>query len=303
MVDQVGRIPCGPVSAPDQRQHHPVEIVACAGESPCRRQRQVPEQLAAGQQKAVEHAHPGFEHIADLRRLRLDVGVEDRPADDVECEVGHRHVDVELHAVSPANRRALRGRHHLGAVRLDHGPAEHRLDHPPPAQVVGALAGEQPVTEQAPRRPQRAALHKRGMLVDKDAADQVRIADEMEAVAARKRHLRDRPACPGNTLQIRQRVAQIGGGVAPTGRRAATNALRLGCHSHAGSLRPARSPLGGRERAVLGRSSEAVRLGRYVAAGKAAPRWDDLPLGPLTGSAASTGRGRAWRQPRRCGSG
>ena len=145
---------------------------------PCRRQRQVPEQLAAGQQEAVEHAHPGFEHIADLRRLRLDVGVEDRPADDVECEVGHRRVDVELHAVSPASRRALRGRHHLGAVGLDHGPAEHRLDHPPPAQVVGALAGEQPVTEQASRRPQRAALHKRRMLVDEDAADEVRIADE-----------------------------------------------------------------------------------------------------------------------------
>ena len=240
MVDQVGRILRGPVSAPDQRQHHAVEIVACAGESACRRQRQVPEQLAAGQQEAVEHAHPGFEHIADLRRLRLDVGVEDRPADDVECEVGHRHVDVELHAVPPASRRALRGRHHLGAVGLDHGPAEHRLDHPPPAQVVGALAGEQPVTEQAPRRPQRAALHKRRVLVDEDATDQVRIADEVEAVGARKRHLRDRPAGPGNTLQIRQRVAQIGGGVAPTGRRAATNALRLGYHSHARSLRPAR---------------------------------------------------------------
>ena len=161
--------------------------------------------------------------------------------DDVECEVGHRHVDVELHAASPASRRALRGRHHLGAVRLDHGPAEHRLDHPPPAQVVGALAGQQPVTEQAPRRPQRAALHERRMLVDKDTADQVRIADEMEAMTARKRHVRDRPACPGNILQIRQRVAQIGGGVAPTGRRAATNALRLGYHSHASSLRPARS--------------------------------------------------------------
>ena len=99
VVDQVGRILRGPVSAPDQRQHHPVEIVACAVESACRRQRQVPEQLAAGQQKAVEHAHPGLEHIADLRRLRLDVGVEDRPADDVEREVGHRHVDVELHAI------------------------------------------------------------------------------------------------------------------------------------------------------------------------------------------------------------
>ena len=63
---------------------------------------------APGQQEAVEDAHAGVEHGADLGRLGLDVGVEDRAADDAR---GRRQVISALTSTSaprssPRRRRS-----------------------------------------------------------------------------------------------------------------------------------------------------------------------------------------------------
>ena len=186
-----------------QAVEEPVDVALGRVELPRRRQRQPPQELGAGQEEAVEHAHARVEHGRDLGRLGLDVGVEDRAADDPQRHPGHLAVDVDGGALVPVGRHVLGGVDHDVAVAVDVLAAEDRLDQPPAAQVVRPLAREQAVAEQAPGRLQRPALHERRAVVDEHAADELGVAHEEEAVAAREAHEHDvrrgrprsRPSC------------------------------------------------------------------------------------------------------------
>src|SRR6185437_7408576 len=101
--------------------------------------------------EALERVERVRERTADLRRLALDVGGEQRPRDDREGQPRHLLVGVQLGPVAPAGERTLRGRDHLLGVASDLAAVEERLDEPALAQVELALARQQALAEDALR--------------------------------------------------------------------------------------------------------------------------------------------------------
>ena len=177
----------------------------------------------------------------------------------------------------------LGGVDHDVAVAVDVLAAEDRLDRPPAAQVVGALARQQAVAEQAPGRLQRAPLDEGGVVVDEHAAHELGVADEEEAVAAGEAHVGD-AAVVGREPVHRARADRAGSG------RSSPTPSRAGRAGAAARVR--RGP--GRVASLAGDHAAQSRSGR-VATGRtdrsrrsSSGRWHRRP-GSATTPAATIG--------------
>ena len=87
-----------------------------------RRDGELLEQLAEREHAEVERFDRRAQCLADLVRLALDVGVEQRLADDGQCVRGHLARDVEPRAVAPLLGATRGVRRHRVGVRRDVGP-------------------------------------------------------------------------------------------------------------------------------------------------------------------------------------
>ena len=152
--------------------------------APHARHRQPLEHVRERQHHHPERFHDAGERLAHLRRLRLDVGVEQRLADDREREPVHLPGDVQRGAVGPRVPHPIRVRHHRAAVAGDPIAVKRRLHQAALAQVHGALARQQPFAEQALRALQPAALDEVLVVRDEDVADVLRAVDEEDRFAA-----------------------------------------------------------------------------------------------------------------------
>ena len=116
-------------------------------------------------------------------RLALDVGVEERLADDGEGVRRHLPRDVERRAVVPM-LGATRGiRRHGVGVGGDARPMEGRLGEPALAQVQLVLAREQSLAEQHLRALEATTLVEEATVRDEHVADAVGMTDEHHRLA------------------------------------------------------------------------------------------------------------------------
>ena len=104
---------------------------------------------------------------------------------------------------------------HDGPVAVDALVMEDGLDRPPAAQMIGPLAREQAVAQQASGRLQRPPLYEHRVVVDQHPADQLGVAHEVEAVPGRKADEDDSAVLLGEAVHRRERVAQVADEVAP----------------------------------------------------------------------------------------
>src|SRR5258705_5599914 len=104
--EQVAAILARRATLGDESIDRRVEPLAAATEAQRRRDGKLLEQLAEGEHAEVERVDRRGERVADLVRLALDVGVEQRLADDGECVRRHLARQVERRTVAPALRAA-----------------------------------------------------------------------------------------------------------------------------------------------------------------------------------------------------
>ena len=169
--EQVAAVTASPPALLDDAVDDAVEPRACALEAAALRERQLLQKLREREHQVAEEVHHLRERRADLVGVRLDVGVEERLADDRERESHHLFRDVERLAVAPA-RRSLGGelRHHarVGAYAL---PVEGGLGESPLAAVELALARQKPFAQETLGALQRAPLVEAAVVRDEDVAD------------------------------------------------------------------------------------------------------------------------------------
>ena len=148
--------------APPPFRDHPVddrvELRARRPSAPQLRHRQVLQQVRERQHRHPERFHDAGERLADLGRLRLDVGVEQRLADDRQRQPIHFLRDVERRAIAPRAAHAIGIGDHRVGIRRDPLAMERRLHQPPLSQMRRAFAGQEPFAEQALGALQRRAL-------------------------------------------------------------------------------------------------------------------------------------------------
>jgi hypothetical protein len=126
-----------------------------------------------------QHHHPeGVHHtgqrVADRRRVRVDVGVEQRLADDRQRQAVHLGGDVERPPVDPRAPHPVRVRDHRRAVGGNPIAVEGGLHQPALPQVHRAFAGQQPFAEHPLGTLQAAALHEALVVGDEDVLDVLR---------------------------------------------------------------------------------------------------------------------------------
>ena len=155
-----------------------VESLASATEAQRHRQREALEQLAEREHAQVERLDRRGERVADLVGLALDVGVEQRLADDGERISRHLAGHVESLAVAPALGAPRRVRRHRLGVRGDARTVERGLREPalPPVQLV--LARQQTLAEQHLGALEAASLVEQPAVRDEHVADLVRMTHE-----------------------------------------------------------------------------------------------------------------------------
>ena len=115
------------------------------------------------------------------RGLPLDVGIEQRLADDGERETRHLRGHVERLTPPPAVARPFSVRRHRRRVGHDPVAVERRLRQPPLAHVILALARQQPLPEEQLHAFQPAALGEVPLLGDQDLASGLGIRHQKAA--------------------------------------------------------------------------------------------------------------------------
>ena len=198
-----------------------VQHLPCLLGAPVGRQRQLFHRRTAGQQQPVDSVQALRERLPDLRRFVFHVGVEKRLAHDGQRQPHHLLRHVDLRAVLPAVGGAR------GVIRHDFGVAAHALavkrglHQPPLAQVVVALAGQQPLAQQPLGDLQRAAFAEHAMIGHQQVADHVRVVEQVHVRVVERyvRHiaegghlLQEADAVVAKADEELQRIASLGAG-------------------------------------------------------------------------------------------
>ena len=167
----------------DEAVDRRVEPLAAATEAQRRRDGELLEQLAEGEHAEVERFDRRSERLADLVRLALDVGVEQRLADDGERVRRHLARHVERRAVAPAFRAPCGVRRHGVGVRGDARAVKGGLRQTTLAQMELVLARQEPLAEEHPRALETATLVEVATVRDEHVADPVGMAHEHDRLA------------------------------------------------------------------------------------------------------------------------
>ncbi len=174
--------------------------------SPQTRQRQALDEVRERKHQRPERLHDAGERVADLARLRRDVGVEQRLADDRQREAIHLLRHVDRRPVRPRLALPIRVLHHRRRVFRDAIAMKRRLHQPPLPQMHGAFARQQPLAEHALRPLEPAALREVLVVRHQDVLDDARIADD-EHVLAAEPDVREIAVCASDVLEELERIA------------------------------------------------------------------------------------------------
>ena len=136
------------------------------------------------QQHQPEALDDAGERFADRGRLRFDVGVEERLADDRQRQPVHLACDVERRAVGPRPPHAVGVLDHHAPVARDALAVKRRLHQPSLAKMNRALARQQAVAEQPLAALEAAALREVPVVGDEDVFDLLRVPDKEQLLAA-----------------------------------------------------------------------------------------------------------------------
>ena len=135
-------------------------------------------QIAERQHSQPERAHRVGQRRADLGRLGLDVGVEQRLADDRRASTRSSPARRRRVAPSDHDRRVRRRTPPSCRVGGDALAVKRRLHQPALSQVEIALAREQARAEQTLRALEATALGEIPVVRDQDVLDAMGIVDE-----------------------------------------------------------------------------------------------------------------------------
>ena len=173
----------------DQPVDDRVELSLGSPEPHRRGDRQPLEQRAVRCRHPVEEPQRGRQGGAHPRGvLPSEVRVEKRLSDDRQRQARHLRVHVDDVAVSPSLREIPRRAGHHVRVAGDARGMERRLGHPALAPVEVALAGEQPVAQDAARLLEALALHEVVVPGDEHLAHQIGMVQQMDAERADAGH-------------------------------------------------------------------------------------------------------------------
>ena len=165
----------------DERVHAAARAVQLAHP----RNRRVLEQHPHRKNRAIEHAHRQLERLGHVVRIAVDVGIEQRAPRDRERHAHHLLVHIELLVRVPVALEPLGELRHRRAVAREPLLVKGRLDEPALAQMVLALAREQPLAQQHLRHLERASLHERLLLAHEHRLDVIRMREQRDALRAR----------------------------------------------------------------------------------------------------------------------
>ena len=277
----------------DDALHDDVEVLHAREEVAPLRQR-AHELLAAERGELPETGEQLGEDVAERARVAGEVGAEERATDDREGERRHLLHHVDLVAVAPSGRVPLRLGDHLRGVGLDALAVERGLRQPPLTQVELALAREQPVAEQRPRRLQSTALHDVARVGEEDVGDDVGIAHEVD-VLAREDVVRHRAVGARDRLEdlVRRlaRTEQVERHAQPVRSGRPGHVLdRRGCgRRRIGSRRPSR----GRACGCLATARAACRAHALSSTPSGSARHPRECSGPVNRASGTRGHGRS----------
>jgi hypothetical protein len=181
--DQIAAILCAGPSLGNDAVDGGIQPLAGLFGSLAGRQRQLLGQLAPGQQQPVDRVQRLGQRLADLGRLSLHVGIEQRLAHDGQGQAHHFLRHVHRRAISqrlPALSRLLGVAGHHLAVGGHALAVKRRLHQAALAQVQLALAGQQAIAQQPARHLQGAALDEAAMMRHQHILDQLRMVDQIE---------------------------------------------------------------------------------------------------------------------------